>query len=176
MSSRLSDGAVRGEQSSLWLSRVATEFDEVKVAHGEISRPCSRWQYYARTAQSHRFLISIYQILVIFEPDSNLDAKIRKIDFVPSYHRTIVPSRKSILHLNILLLIYIYYYIYYNIYNNIYKYNKPNFPYQQSKMKIPNGTMVRWYVQPFSGQDRQDSGQSRWKRLNRHRYSGDSLA
>ena len=38
MSSRLSDGAVRGEQSLLWLSRVATEFDEVKAAHGEISR------------------------------------------------------------------------------------------------------------------------------------------
>ena len=35
-----------------------------------------------------RFLTSISQILVIFEPDSNLDAKIRKFDFVPSYHRT----------------------------------------------------------------------------------------
>ena len=49
-----------------------------------------------RTHQSTRFLTSISQILVIFEPDSNLDAENPQKSI--SYHRTIVPSRKSILH------------------------------------------------------------------------------
>ena len=40
-----------------------------------------------RKKESTRFLTSISQILVIFEPDSNLDAKNPQIRF-----RTIVPS------------------------------------------------------------------------------------
>ena len=47
--------------------------------------------------ESPRFLTSISQILVIFEPDSNLDAKKSAKSIL--YHCTIVPSRKSILHL-----------------------------------------------------------------------------
>ena len=105
------------------------EFDEVKSGAAS-----------ARTHLSTRFLTSISQILVIFEPDSNLDAENPQNRFrtiVPSYHleNRFCTQKYS-------LLIYIYYYIYYNIYNNIYKYNTL-FP--PNNHKTADGTMVRWY-------------------------------
>ena len=99
-----------------------------------------------RKKESTRFLTSISQILVIFEPDSNLDAKNpqnRYCTIVPSYQ-----IENRFCTLNISLLIYIYYYIYYNIYNNIYKYNTPFLP---NNHKTADGTMVRWYFSVFSG-------------------------
>ena len=109
-----------------------TDFDEVKMTNEARGR--------TNTHLSTRFLTSISQILVIFEPDSNLDAKNpqnRYCTIVPSYQ-----IENRFCTLNISLLIYIYYYIYYNIYNNIYKYNTPFLP---NNHKTADGTMVRWY-------------------------------
>ena len=63
--------------------------------------------------ESPRFLTSISQILVIFEPDSNLDTKIRKIDIVPLYHCTIskIDFAPLISSIDLYILLYILQYI-----------------------------------------------------------------